>query len=151
VYCEVFRYCFEGNELPTKEAVKYTRSLGELVYTERIYDPRPGRSLMLAMLLADDREKYVIPALDRARITRVRGGLFIEGIEIKPRGRGSKNIKSDDYPQRWFCRPVPRPAAADPKAARDEARRIAEAINRRPTRRMPYDPATASGNSPGYF
>lgn len=89
MYCEVFRYFFEGNELPTKEAVKYTRALGELVYTERIYDPRPGRSLMLAMLLADDRERYLIPALGRARITRVRGGLFIEGIEINPRGRGS--------------------------------------------------------------
>ena len=106
---------------------------------------------MLAMLLADDRETYVIPALDRASVIEVRGGLFIEGKEVNPRGRGSKNIKSDDYPQCWFCRPVPRPAAADPKAARNEAVRIAEAISRRPTRRTPYDPATASGNSPGYF
>jgi hypothetical protein len=151
VYCEVFRYRFEGSELPTKEAVKYTRRVGELVYAERIHDPRPGRSLMLAMLLADDRETYVIPALDRASVIEVRGGVFVEGMEVHPRGRGSKNIKSDDYPQRWFCRPVPRPAAADPKAARAEAVRIAESISRRPMRRMPYDPATASGNSPGYF
>lgn len=151
MYCEVYRYFFEGTELPTKEAVKYTRTLGELVYTERIYDPRPGRSLMLAMLLAEDRERYLIPALDRARITRVRGGLFIEGMEINPRGRGSKNIKSDNFPQRWFCRPTQRPPPADAKAARAEALRIAETISHRPMRRMPYDPATASGNSPGYF
>ena len=88
-------------------------------------------------------------------LTRVTdpGGVeyFVEGMEVHPRGRGSKNVKSDDYPQRWFCRPVPRPAAADPKAARAEAVRIAESISRRPMRRMPYDPATASGNSPGYF
>jgi hypothetical protein len=29
--------------------------------------------------------------------------------------------------------------------------RIAEAIARRPMRRLPYNPETASGNSPGYF
>lgn len=107
MYCEVFRYRSQGIELPTKEAVKATRVCGDLVYRERIYDPRPGRSLMLAMLLADDRERYVIPALDRAQVTEVDAGLFIDGIEVNPRGRGSKNIKSDDYPQRWFCRPIP--------------------------------------------
>lgn len=144
MYCEVFRYLFEGSELPTKEAVKYTRRLGELIYRERIHDPRPGRSLMLAMLLADDRETYVIPALDRACVVEVVGGVFIEGTEINPRGRGIKNIKSDNYPQRWFCRPVARPAAADPKTARHEARwhaeAIAEALQRRPTRRGAYRP-----------
>jgi len=90
---------------------------------------------MLAMLLADDRERYVIPALDRAHVTEVDAGLFIDGIEVNPRGRGSKNIKSDDYPQRWFCRPIPRPPAADPAAARLEARRHAEAIGAMVTRR----------------
>jgi hypothetical protein len=139
VYFEVFRYRHEGIELPTKEAVKHTRVVGELVYRERIYDPRPGRSLMLAMLLAADRERYVIPALDRAHITEVDAGLVIEGIEINPRGRGIKNIKSDDFPQRWFCRPVARPPATDPAAARLEARLHGEAISsmiRRPSSRQ---------------
>ena len=119
--------------------MKQTRVVGDLVYRERIYDPRPGRSLMLAVVLGDDREKYVIPALDRAHITEVDAGLFIDGIEVNPRGRGSKNIKSDDYPQRWFCRPVPRPLVANPATSRLEARRHAEAIGamvrRRSTRR----------------
>ncbi|MCY1554839.1 hypothetical protein D9M68_914480 [compost metagenome] len=109
---------------------------------------------MLAMLLASDRQTYLIPALDRAHIYQVRGGICVEGLEVIPRGRGSKNIKSDDYPQRWFCRPVPRPAAADAAGVRLEARRhaddISAALTRRPTRRGSYDPATTS-NGLGCF
>lgn len=139
MYCEVFRYHYEGAALPTKEAVRNTRRVGEFVYMERIHDPRPGRSLMLAMLLADDRQTYLVPALDRAQIYQVRGGICVDGLEVIPRGRGSKNIKSDDYPQRWFCRPVPRPAASCAAGVRLEARRHAEdisaALNRWPTRR----------------
>jgi hypothetical protein len=139
VYCEVFRYRFEGQALSTKEAVKLTRRIGELLYVPRIHDPRPGRSLMIAMLLADDQESYVIPLLNRASMLEVRGGFFIEGTEINPRGRALKNIKADTYPQRWFCRPVPRPAPPDAKAARLEALRhgemIAKALQRWPSRR----------------
>lgn len=40
VYCEVFGYLFEGKELPSKEEVKYTRRVGELVYMACIHDPR---------------------------------------------------------------------------------------------------------------
>lgn len=83
---------------------------------------------MLAMLLADDGERYVIPALDRAHVSEVDAGLFIDGIEVNPRGRGSTNIKSDDYPQLWFCRPISRPPAPDPAAAQLEGRRHAKAI-----------------------
>ena len=133
VYCEVFRYLFEGQELSSKEAVKLTRRVGELVYLPRIHDPRPSRSLMIAMLLADDQESYVIPLLNRACMLKVRGGFFIEGTEINPRGRALKNIKADTYPQRWFCRP-----------ARLEARRhgemIANALQRWPTRRSRFNP-----------
>ena len=140
MYCEVFRYHFEGAALPTKETVRLTRRVGEFVYMERIHDPRPGRSLMLAMLLASDRQTYLIPALDRARLFEVRGGICVEGVEVIPRGRSNKNIKSDDYPQRWFCRPMPRPAAADAAGVRLEARRHAEdisaAIRRWPARRV---------------
>jgi hypothetical protein len=89
-----------------------------LLYVPRIHDPRPGHSLMIAMLLADDQESYVIPLLNRASTLEVRGGLFIEGAEIHPRGRALKNIKADTYPQRCFCRPAPRPAPPDAKAAR---------------------------------
>ncbi|MDP9893239.1 hypothetical protein J2W32_001459 [Variovorax boronicumulans] len=94
---------------------------------------------MIAMLLAEDRDTYVIPMLNRACLLEVRGGFVIEGSEINPRGRSMKNIKADVYPQRWFCRPIPRPAAADPKAARVEALRhgemIAKAVQRWPSRR----------------
>jgi hypothetical protein len=107
--------------------------------------------------------------MDRAHLRKIRGGILISGVEIVPRGRSMKNIRSDNYPQTWWCRPValtnsgfendelPKPSPAESRRqARElehsaEAVRIAEAINRRPTRRMLYNPETASGNSPGYF
>jgi len=110
VCCEVVRYPFEGQELSTKDAARLTRRIGELVYMACIHDARPGRSLMIAMLLADYLESYVIPLLNRACILEVQGGFCIKGTEINPRGRALKNIKADSYPQRWFCQPVPRPA-----------------------------------------
>jgi hypothetical protein len=168
---EVFRTRFEGSKLPSAEAVKHTRALGDLVYTERVPSPMPGRGIWAAMLLRDDGETYIIPVLDRARIRKIRGGILISGVEVVPRGRAMKNIRSDRYPQTWWCRPVAltnsafdddcppgdTPAEARRKAREYElqhsieAQRIAETINNRPMRRMPYDPATASGNSPGYF
>ena len=120
MYCEVFRYLFEGHDLSTKEAVRLTRRTGELVYIPRLHDPRPGRSLMIAMLLAEDRDSYVIPLLNRACVLEVRGGLLIEGTEINPRGRAFKNIKVDTYPQRWFCRPISRPAPTTGAESRGE-------------------------------
>ncbi|MNQ56193.1 hypothetical protein D3C85_703090 [compost metagenome] len=168
---EVFRTRFEGGKLQSVEAIKHTRRVGNLTYMERVYDPRPGRSIYLATLTQPDGETYVIPALDRARLRKIQGGILISGIEVKPRGIGSKNIKSDDYPQTWFCRPVAIPRggfdddadrygnpAESRRQAREreleqslEARKIAETLTKRPTRRIPYDPATASGLSPGYF
>ncbi len=103
---EVFRTRHEGRKLPSKQAIKHTRRIGELFYRDRIWDPRPGRSIKIAVLLQPDGETYVIPPLDRARVREIRGGILISGVEIIARGHGSKNIKSDDYPQTWYCRPV---------------------------------------------
>lgn len=164
----MFRTRFEGGKLLSTEAVKHTRSVGNLVYEERVPGPQPGRSIYLAMLLHDDGQTYVIPVLDRAIVRRIRGGILISGTEIVPRGRGMKNIRSDNYPQTWWCRPValtnsgfddeiPKPSPAESRRqARElehspEAVRIAEALTRRPMRRMPYDPKTASGHYLGHF
>lgn len=103
---EVFRTRHEGAKLQSAEAVKNTRRIGELIYRDRIWDPRPGRSIKIAMLLQPDGETYIIPPLDQARVREIRGGTLISGVEVIARGRGSKNVKSDDYPQTWFCRPV---------------------------------------------
>ncbi|RQO57020.1 hypothetical protein DBV14_09430 [Variovorax sp. KBW07] len=166
---EVFRTRFEGGKLPSAEAVRHTRAVGDLVYIERVPGPKPGRGVWAAMLLRGDRETYIIPVLDRAHLRQIDGGILISGIEVVPRGRGMKNIRSDNYPQTWWCRPVaisnsgfepddlPRPSPAESRRQAmefehsAEAERIAEVINRRPMRRVPYDPATAAGNSPGYF
>jgi hypothetical protein len=168
---EVFRTRFEGNKLRSEEAVKHTRALGDLVYTERVPGIQPGRGIWIAMLLRDDGESYAIPVLDRAEIRKIRGGILIRGAEVVPRGRGMKNIRSDRYPQTWWCRPVAisnsafepedgecdSPAEARRKAREQEfkstpeALKIAEALTRRPMRRMPYDPATASGHYLGHF
>ena len=166
---EVFRTRFEGGKLPSAEAVKHTRAVGDLVYTERVPGPRPGRGVWVAMLLRDDGETYIIPILDRAHLREIRGGILISGIEVVPRGRSMKNIRSDSYPQTWWCRPValtssgfehdeiPKPSPAESRRQAKEfehsaeAVRIAEEITRRPMRRMLYNPKTALGRSPGYF
>lgn len=166
---EVFRTRFEGCKLPSKEAVKHTRVIGDLVYTERVPGPQPGRGIWAAMLLRDDGESYIIPVLDRAQIRKIRGGILISGTEVIPRGRSMKNIPSDRYPQTWWCRPVAltnsgfapedmeTPAEVRRKAKEHElddtaeARRVAAALTRRPTRRVAYDPKTASGHYLGHF
>ncbi|WP_062362185.1 hypothetical protein [Variovorax paradoxus] len=167
----MFRTRFEGNTLPSKEAVRHTRAVGDLVYIERVPSPRHGAGIWTAMLLRADEETYIIPVLDRARLRKINGGILISGIEVVPRGRGMKNIRSDNYPQTWWCRPVVITHSvfeddpighADPAESRRQARerelttsleaqKIAEIITRRPMRRVPYDPRTASGRSPGYF
>ncbi|NVM87652.1 hypothetical protein FHT32_001291 [Variovorax sp. SG517] len=171
VFYEVFRTRYEGEKLPNVEAVKHTRRVGDLTYMERIFDPRPGRSIFLASLLQPDGETYVIPPLDRARLRRIKGGILISGMEVITRGIGMKRIKSDDYPQTWFCRPIaiPRggfdddedrfgnPAEARRLAREREleeslaARKIGETMTKRADRRVPHNPETASGRSPGYF
>jgi hypothetical protein len=171
VVYEVFRTRHQGDKLPSTEAVKHGRRVGELRYFERVYDPRPGRSLMIATLTAPDGETYILPVLDRARVRRIDGGILISGMEVVPRGIGMKNVKSDSYPQTWWCRPlaIPRGGFEDDadrfgnpaesrRQAREreleqslEARKIGETLTKRSTRRMPYDPTTASGRSPGYF
>jgi hypothetical protein len=87
---EVFRTRFEGGKLPSAEAVKHTRAVGDLVYTERVPGPQPGRGTWCAMLLRDDGESYIIPVLDRAHIRKIRGGILISGVEVVPRGRGDE-------------------------------------------------------------
>jgi len=69
---------------------------------------------MMAMLLATDGESYVIPVLDRARVTQICGkGVLIAGTEVQPRGRSTKNIQADRYRQTWWCVP----ASTDPQHA----------------------------------
>lgn len=106
MFCAVYRLRHKGQRLES-EAVRNTRSLGELLFTERVHDPRPGRSLMVAMLLATDGESYVLPVLDQARVVRIRGrGTLIAGTEVIPLGRGIKNIRSERYRQTWWCIPA---------------------------------------------
>ncbi len=63
----------------------------------RIVDERPGRPIVFAQFLRDDKT-YVVPVLDRARILRVvPAGLLLTGTEVAPRGRGIKS-PADYYP-----------------------------------------------------
>lgn len=117
VFCAVYRLRHLGQELE-RDVVRHNRALGELVYTERLHDPRPGRSVMAAMLLGADGESYVVPVLDQARVLRIRGkGVLIAGIEVVPRGRGAKIIKADRFRQTWWCVPAaPRDGQPFPRA-----------------------------------
>ncbi len=120
---------------------------------------------MLAVLLKPDGQTYVIPPLDRARVRKIRGGILISGLEIIARSHGFKNIKSDDYPQTWYCRPIAITRSGfdtdtdrygDPAASRRrareleleeslEARAIGETLTRQSNRRMPLPRSTTTG------
>lgn len=114
MFCAVYRLRARGQKLE-REVVQRHPVHGELLFTERLHAPRPGRSVMVAMLLRPDGESYVIPVLDRARVTRIRGkGVLIAGTEVNPRGRGLKNIKADRYHQTWWCVPAPSPPCVSP-------------------------------------
>lgn len=61
----------------------------------------------LACLMASD-SSYVIPVLDGARITELRGRwMRLTGMEVIPRGTSVKRIGGDRYPQQWWCRLEP--------------------------------------------
>ena len=165
VYCEVFRTRWQGEKLSDAERVKHTRKVGELVFTERIWDPRPDRSIFVAMLLRPDGETYVIPLLDQARVRKVKNGILISGRETVPRGIGMKNIKADCYPQTWWCVPIVKNRVAfddfDPEGQVDpekvqlaselEGQRVGALLQRRPTRRGRYDPDQGTTVTPNSY
>lgn len=166
MYCEVFRTRWQGEKLGDAERVKHTRKVGELVFTERLWDPRPGRTVWVAMLLRPDGETYVIPVLDEARVRKIKTGFLISGREVVPRGIGMKNIKSDEYPQTWWCVPTRQNNVSfddlDPEdrvdpakvqsAAELEGQRVGALLQRRPTRRGRYDPEQGTTvTSKSYF
>lgn len=100
---DVYRVRYRGVK-QERERIRQDKHRGELAYRVRLYDPRPRWCVMKAVLLGSDGEHYVLPVLDQARVVEVRGeGLLITGIEVIPTSRGIKNIKSDHYPQTWWC------------------------------------------------
>ena len=123
MFCAVYRLRSRGLKLE-RDVVQRQCSRGELVFMQRLHDPRPGRSVLMAMLVGADGESYVIPVLDRARVTQIRGkGVLIAGIELQPRGRSVKNIQADRYRQTWWCVPQPVPlhdARGPTPAGRDQ-------------------------------
>lgn len=58
-----------------------------------------GRRMLIARLCDWDTSKELLPALEKARLIRVREALLLHGEEAVPRGRKSL----DRYPQTWVC------------------------------------------------
>lgn len=103
MFCAVYRLRHMGERLD-REAIRSSRSLGELVFTERVHDPRPG-AVSNGRHVARSRRRVICAA--RARVLRIRGrGTLIAGTEVIPLGRGMKNIKSQRFRQTWWCIPA---------------------------------------------
>lgn len=86
------------------ETVRVTPARGELLFSVRLHDPRPGRSVYKAALLVPDEYRYVYPVLDKARILKVtKEGVLVTGQEVIPTSRGIKNVKSVEFKQSWWC------------------------------------------------
>lgn len=97
-----------GGQKRDPEKIRLSPHRGELIYSTRLYDIRPRWRVMYAQLLSTSGSgSYVLPVLDQARLVRIRDtGLLIAGTEIIPTSQGIKNVKSDDFPQTWWCVPV---------------------------------------------
>lgn len=123
MFCAVYRTRHLG-ERRDREAIRRDRNIGNLMYGVRVYDAKPAWRVMMAQLIGDDGERYVVPMLDHARLLRIRGdGFLLGGQEVVPTSRGRKNIKTVRYPQAWWCVPIA-PAdialASAPAGAGDE-------------------------------
>ncbi|MDM0086738.1 MULTISPECIES: hypothetical protein [unclassified Variovorax] len=104
VFCAVYRIRRGGEPLHPDD-IRLLRVTGELRYGIRLL--RGQYKIMKAQLLAADGATYVIPVLDQARLLKIeKDGILITGTEIIPTSRGIKNIKSNDYPQTWWCVPI---------------------------------------------
>lgn len=133
VFAIVYRCRREGQQLH-RDDIEAEPAHGEL----QVH--RKGMK-RVAVLLARDRESYVIPLLDKVKLLAINErGVLLTGIEIYPT-RGAKGT-GPMFPQTWWCElsPKGRPAAADPAESRRrererQARDIGSALVRRPTRR----------------
>jgi hypothetical protein len=103
----------------------------------------------VAVLLAADRENYVVPLLDKVRLLAINErGILLTGIEVYP-ARGAKGT-GPMYQQTWWCEtnPKARPLADPAEARRGErerqAREVGTSLLRRPTRRGKYNPDNTS-------
>jgi hypothetical protein len=110
VLCDVYPIRHRGQRRDP-EKIRLRAYRGELIYNLRLYHAKPQWSIMKATLVSvHDGVTYLLPVLDRARLLRIRGDdLLITGTEIIPTTFGIKNIKSDDFPQTWWCVRVLKP------------------------------------------
>ena len=138
VFATVYRCRREGQPLH-RDDIEAEPAHGEL----QVF--RKGMK-RVAVLLAPDRESYVVPLLDKVRLLAINErGLLLTGIEIYLT-RGAKGT-GPMFPQTWWCELAskPRTSIADPAAARQrererQAREIGKTLLRRPTRRGKYEP-----------
>lgn len=131
--CYVYRIRREGQKLHPDD-IRFGRDRGDLRFGYRLL--RGQLKIMKAQLLDQDGVTYVIPVLDRARLVKIEGdGILLTGIEIIPITRGIKNIKSNDYPQTWWCVPTQldkqKPSDVTAAHARAFTRREQEAAEER--------------------
>lgn len=103
----------------------------------------------VAVLLAADRESYLLPLLDKVRLLAINErGILLTGIEVYP-ARGAKGT-GPMYPQTWWCetnpkaRPLANPAEARRRERERQAREVSTSLLRRPTRRDKYNPDSIS-------
>lgn len=76
-----------------------------------------GRTLMIARVLQLGTNRDLLPAIEGARVLRVRLALVISGLEANPRGRKSV----ERCPQTWVCAAEPLPPDCWPSRARARA------------------------------
>jgi hypothetical protein len=110
----VFRLRDKGQRLDGKTIEARGGVVGEFLFAPRLY----RATIMLATLVADDLETYLIPPIDGATLLKVDGrGMLISGTELISR-RDTKKARSDGYRQAWWVVPLP---ATDPESSSSTA------------------------------
>ncbi len=100
----VYRMMDHGQRLERAAAQARSPARGELLLRARLTNRGPGWDVFLATLLRPD-YGYVLPPLDQAKITAIRGRwMLIAGTEVHPHSRNPKRLGASSFEQEWWCR-----------------------------------------------
>lgn len=102
----MYRQFQQGHALDRDTILRRGPATGDLALRIRLIGRNgPKWNVYLATLSRTAGGDYVIPCMDRAVLTEIKGRwLHFEGSEVIPRSTSQKRPNPDYYPQAWWCR-----------------------------------------------
>lgn len=101
----VYRQFSQGMVLGREAILRQGPARGTLSLRLRLIGRNGARWNVYLAALAREDDSYVIPCLDGAVVTQIRGRwLHLAGMEVVPRSTSLTRPNPDCYPQEWWCR-----------------------------------------------